>query len=253
MSIKNKLYLVTGASIKSAIGLAICKKLDQEGATLILISRDESTLEETRAQLTNSQHYIEAFDLTQLDSITEWVKGLVKQYGAFDGLVYNAGQQGSSPLRMLQGNAFMSFFGINCFAPLMLAAALAKPKNHKESASFVFIGSAAGLQGVKGKSLYAASKAALHSMTQSMALELADKGIRTNYIAPALVLSPSMEHYLTRELGSQQLESMKKAHPLGFSLPTDVANGVYFLLSELSRNVTGTSLIIDGGYLAGYH
>lgn len=249
MDLSNKLILITGASADSDIGMAICKQLDSAGARLILVGRREALLEETKAQLSNQEHHIAPFDLTALDEITPWMSSLVTQYGALDGLVHSASFQGYSPLRTITAQQFNQYFSINCAASLMLSAGLAKPKHHNPHASIVFVGSVAGFRGVKARSLYAASKAALYSITQSLALELADKTIRVNYVAPAVVSGSKAEQQFAM-LGEAQTVSLKKEHPLGLSAPSDVANCIHFLLSSLSKQMTGSQLLIDGGYLA---
>lgn len=249
-NLTNKLYLITGASSDSDIGLAICKKLDSMGAKLILTGRRSTPLLATLEQLSGTGHQVETFDLTQLEDISNWIKSLSQNYGCFDGLVHSASFQGYTPLRTLKAKQIRQYFDINFSAALLLTAALAKPKNHNKDASFVFIGSAAGLKGLKARSLYAASKAALSSMTKSVALELAEKSIRVNCVAPALVSGSKAEQQFSM-LSEAQIKQLLEAHPLGLSSPLDVANSVYFLLSDLSANTTGTILAVDGGYLAG--
>ena len=131
----------------------------------------------------------------------------------------------------------------------MLSAALAKVKHHNPHASIVFVGSVAGFRGVKARSLYSASKAALYSITQSLALELADKTIRVNYVAPAVVSGSKAEQQFAM-LGEVHTLALKKEHPLGLSAPSDVANSIHFLLGDLSKQITGSHLLVDGGYLA---
>lgn len=250
MDLTNKLYVVTGAAADSDIGLAICKKLDARGAKLIIVGRREAALLDTLNQLTNEHHQVAPFDLCHLDEISAWVKALVKQYGAIDGIVHSASYQGYSPLRAISPKQIGQYFDINFSAAVMLTAAFSKAKHFNPGASFVFIGSAAGQRGLKARTLYAASKAALSSMVQSAALELASKKIRVNCVAPAVVSGAKAELQFST-LGEQQSKQLVDAHPLGLSSPQDVANSVYFLLSDLSVNTTGITLAVDGGFLAG--
>ncbi|MGL4475787.1 MAG: SDR family NAD(P)-dependent oxidoreductase, partial [Shewanella sp.] len=243
MDLSNKCYLVTGAAIDSDIGLAICQKLDACGARLILVGRREQALIDTAATL-NGQHVIAPFDLTKLDDIAPWAKNLVSEYGAIDGLVHSASFQGYSPLRGICATQIHQYFDVNFSAAVLLTAAFSKAKHFNADASFVFIGSAAGQRGLKARTLYAASKAALASMVQSAALELASKHIRVNCVAPAIVSGAKAELQFAT-LGEQQSQLLKNAHPLGLSTPLDVANSVYFLLSDLSRNTTGITLAVD--------
>ena len=250
MNLSGKLYLITGASADSDIGLSICKMLDQQGAKLLLVGRRIDALNQTLAALEQSHHVICPFDLSQLDDIQSWAKQLIATHGAIDGLVHSASYQGYSPLRTIKKQQIHDYFDINFFAALMLCSAFSKAKHHQKNASFVFIGSAAGARGLKARTLYAASKAALSSMVQSAALELASKSIRINCVAPALVSGAKADKQFAM-LGEEKTKQLIDSHPLGISSPQDVANSVYFLLSDLSANTTGVTLAVDGGFLAG--
>ena len=247
--LNNKRYLVTGASADSDIGFAICQGLAEQGAELILVGRRQGMLEYTQSQLPNT-HHIAAFDLAQLDDIGAWFKGLVAQYGVLDGIVHSASFQGYSPLKSIKAKSIQQYFDVNFSAALMLIAALSKKNHFRPNASAVIIGSAAGLKGLKARTLYASSKAAVSAMVKSCALELADKSIRVNCVAPALVSGSKADEQM-KMLTAEQGKALLDAHPLGLSTPQDVANAVIFLLSDMSKNVTGTTLAVDGGFLAG--
>lgn len=252
--LKHKRYLVTGASADSDIGLAICLAIASQGAQLVLVGRRVQCLADTLAQLpelsSDAPHHIAPFDLSQLDDIGPWFKQCVNDYGAFDGIVHSASFQGYSPLKTIKAKQIQQYFDVNFSAGLLLIAALSKKGNFTPNASAVVIGSAAGLKGLKARSLYASSKAAVSAMVKSCALELADKKIRVNCVAPALVSGTKADQQLTM-LTPEQGQALLAAHPLGLSTPNDVANAVVFLLSGMSNNITGTTLAVDGGYLAG--
>ncbi|MGI2125094.1 SDR family NAD(P)-dependent oxidoreductase [Shewanella oncorhynchi] len=249
MDLKNKLYIVTGASFDSDIGLAICKKLDAHGAKLILIGRRKDALEATKSQLIGIHHVV-PYNLSQLDDIQSWAKTINEKYGPIDGLVHSASFQGYSPLRSISAKQISNYFDVNFSAAVMLTAAFSKTKFYSHNASFIYIGSVAGQRGLKARTLYAASKAALSSMVQSAALELAIKSIRVNCVAPAVVSGTKADTQF-QTIGDQQSQALIAAHPLGLCSPEDVANSVYFLVSDLSIKITGTTLIVDGGFLAG--
>lgn len=252
-SLANKRYLITGASADSDIGLAICQTLANAGANLLLVGRREESLQQTLTSLSNSSsqhHMVSAFDLSDLDALDAWFKKVVADFGALDGIVHSASFQGYSPLNMIKPKHIQQYFDVNFSAALLLIANMAKKRHHNSGASAVIIGSAAGLKGLKARSLYASSKAAVSALVKSLALELADKKIRVNCVAPALVSGAKAEQQFAM-LNEQQANELKQAHPLGLSNPEDVANAVGFLLSDLSANVTGSTLAVDGGFLAG--
>ena len=106
-----------------------------------------------------------------------------------------------------------------------------------------------GLAGASGKALYGMTKGALISGAKSLALELAPKNIRVNCISPGVVVSP-MSNNAIYSKDEESLQRVKDLHPLGLGEAEDVANACVYLLSDASKWVTGTNLIIDGGYTA---
>ena len=115
MNLSGKLFLITGASADSDIGLSICKMLDQQGAKLLLVGRRIDALNQTLAALEQSHHAICPFDLTQLDNIHLWAKQLIATHGAIDGLVHSASFQGYSPIRTIKKQQIHDYFDINFF------------------------------------------------------------------------------------------------------------------------------------------
>ncbi len=242
-------YLVTGASHDSDIGLAICQRLAGEGAQLVLMGRRPEMLEATRQTLAGQGHELAPFDLYQTEDIVPQLQALAEA-APFDGVVHSASFQGYSPLKTASARQVDQYMGLNFAAAVMLGRAMSHAKVARPGAGLVFIGSTAALMGLKGRTLYAASKAALASATQSMALELAPKGIRVNFVAPAVVEGRRAREQFAM-LGEAQTEALRAQHPLGLGRPEDVAAAVAFLLSEDARWITGTVLPVDGGFSAG--
>ncbi len=117
------------------------------------------------------------------------------------------------------------------------------------SACLIFLGSISGLVGDIGISAYSASKAALLGITRSLAIELASEQIRVNAVAPGIVDSELWKR-AKAELTAEQIESIERKYPIGIGTVTDVANGIAFLLADTGRWLTGTTLVMDGGYTA---
>jgi NAD(P)-dependent dehydrogenase (short-subunit alcohol dehydrogenase family) len=250
LRLHNHRILVTGASADSAIGMGICQELADQGAQLVLMGRRQAQLEETRERIAHSdRHSIEVMDLTALNEIADRLK-LITTRGPLHGLVHSASFQGYSPLSRVNAQQFDQYFHLNVAAPLMLARGLRQKDVCPQGASMVLIGSVAGLRGQKGRSLYAASKAAMISLTQSLALELADKSIRVNCLAPAVIQGPRADEQL-QLLTDSQRQLLFNAHPMGLGRAMDIAKAAAFLLSPDSGWITGTTLPVDGGYLAG--
>ena len=249
-SFTGRRILVTGASADSDIGLAISMRLARDGANLVLAGRRTEALEATRAQLSEPErHLVAPCDLRDLDAIPARLRQLAEADGPFAGIVHSASHQGYSPLAKIGRSEFDRYFSINVGAAILLARGLRQRGVAAAGASIVYIGSVAGLRGQKGRTLYAASKAALVAVTRSVALELADLGIRANCVAPAIVRGAQAEKHFSM-LSAEQTAALAAAHPLGIGLPGDVAEAVAFLLSDAGRWITGTTLPVDGGFMA---
>jgi NAD(P)-dependent dehydrogenase (short-subunit alcohol dehydrogenase family) len=187
------------------------------------------------------------FDLNQLDAIGGWLKSLVQQRaGPLSGLVHSAGMALTRPLQIMQAEHFESVLRINLLAGAMLARGFRQKGVAPGGGAIVFISSVAGLRGWSGFSAYAASKAGLHGLTRSLAVELAGERIRVNAIAAGAVQTPLLEGE-AEATGDQRMQAIRDMHPLGIGDPLDVAHAVAFLLADTGRWITGAVLPVDGG------
>ena len=136
---------------------------------------------------------------------------------------------------------------INFNAAYSLTRGFRHRKVRAESSSIVFLSSVSGLIGQAGNTAYSASKGALISVTRALAMELAREQIRVNCVAPALIQSDIADHMI-ESLTSEQFQKVEDKHILGFGKIDDVANAIAFLLADTGRWITGTTLVLDGGY-----
>lgn len=247
LDLSERRYLITGAS--SGLGRAIALYLAQLGAKLVLVGRDEGRLHETSAAA-GAGHRCVAFDLSAGDEIPAWMKSLAQQHGPLHGVVHSAGVLHAAPLRMLSAREWDDSFRLNVSAAAALAKGFRQPGVRVEQGgSIVFLSSVMGLTGQPGQSLYSATKGALVALARSLALELAREKIRVNCVAPAVVKT-GMSETLERTLPPEKFAQIEAMHPLGLGRPEDVAAAVAFLLADTARWVTGTTLVVDGGYTA---
>jgi len=248
MDMTGRAVLVTGAS--SGLGRDIAVYLSRLGARLVLTGRREEALRETASRLEGAGHLVEPTDLAQVDAIPGWLKAVAGRAGPLHGLVHSAGVQVTRPLRMLTAAHVDETLRPNVAAAFGLTKGFrqrdvcARPR-----AAVVYLTSVMGLAGTPGQSLYSASKGALIAMTRSLALELAPEGITVNCVAPAVVDS-GMGERAKVVLTPEHYAALTGQQALGVGSGEDVAGAVAFLLADTGRWITGTTLVVDGGYTA---
>ncbi len=249
MTLSNRTYLITGAT--SGIGRGIAKGLHELGARLVLTGRDQGKLDELSAELSPHQHLLVSFDLeAACEEIPAWVKSLVAQVGPLNGFVHSAGLCQVLPIQALSVKRFDRMMRLNLLSAMMLTKGFVQTNCYsKEGPSIVLISSTAGVIGCPGQTLYTATKGALIAFAKGAALELAPLGIRVNALSPACVETPMLD-YVRESIPEQNFQQLCAMHPLGIGQPSDVAGSVAFLLSDQSRWMTGTNLILDGGVTA---
>ncbi len=248
MALNGRHILVTGAS--SGIGQAVAVLLSRLGASVACVGRSSGKLGETIRLLAGAGHTTHIFDLNDTDRITSWLIEVAAQTGKLHGLVHAAGLQSVTSLKMFRVEHWREMWRVNTEAALVLAQGFRqRPVYVGENGSIVFISSVMGEVGAPGRAAYSLSKGTLHGFTRSLALELASQHIRVNCVAPAFVRTPMFDE-MTRVWTAQQRTEVESAHPLGLGEPEDVANAVAFLLADSGRWITGTVLVVDGGYTA---
>lgn len=242
-----KRILVTGAS--SGIGRAVAIECSKLGAELILLGRNEERLVDTIKNLDGEKHTYFVIDFTEKNDF-EGLNEFVLTHGKLNGLVHCAGITSTLPVKSISTERLQNAFESNVFGAFALTKWFTKKSViHENGGSIVFIASVMGIVGEVGKSLYSMTKGAIISGSKSMALELAPRNIRVNCISPGVVLTPMVENgvYANDE---QLFQKVKDLHPLGLGIPEDIGHTVNFLLSDASRWITGSNLVVDGGYSA---
>jgi NAD(P)-dependent dehydrogenase (short-subunit alcohol dehydrogenase family) len=244
----DKLILVTGAS--SGIGQSIAIESAQAGARVVLLGRNEDRLAETVAQC-DGRGIACPFDLTHdLDAIPKFVRGLAKEHGPFSGIVHSAGVYKNIPLRAINSKMILDMLSLNSLAGVMLAKGLSiRGCSAEEGASLVLLSSVMGHVGQPGLLGYSMSKGAVEQAVKSLSLELQSDAIRVNSIAPASIHTPMTDQGFA-SLDDDLQKNIMAMHPGGFGQPKDIAAAAIYLLSDASKFVTGTSLLVDGGYCA---
>lgn len=239
-SLVGKTILVTGAS--SGIGRETAITCSKLGAKVVVVSRSEETLSETLSLLSGEGHAKIVAELTNADD----VKRVVDEAPQLDGLVLCAGKGLTLPFPFCSKDKYDDVFAINFDSPVETLRLLTKKRKLNAGSSVVFVCSVGGNSVFSiGASIYGASKAALMATMKFCAKELAVKKIRVNSVNPGMT-NTKLIHRGT--LTDEQLKADQDRYPLKrYGEPTDIANGIVYLLSDASSWVTGHALVIDGG------
>ena len=239
-SLEGKTVLVTGAS--SGIGAATALECSCQGAKLVITGRNQERLKAVLEKLSGEGHIAIPCDMCNPND----VDSLCAQIPVIDGMAFCAGITRTIPVKRIKKGDLDDIFATNLTSPIEIINSLVKQKKVNKGGSIVFISSISSSYADMGNSVYAATKGGIISFSRVLALELAPKGVRANCVRPGFVAGTGMTEGLSR-LSDEQIEAERLKYPLGFGEPSDIANGIIFLLSDASKWVTGTTLTIDGG------
>lgn len=246
--LKDYTILITGAS--SGIGRQTAIDCSRLGANLILFGRSGEELEKTYNLLSKGNHSFFLCDITKYSDLEPTIAKATVASGKISGFVHSAGIDSTLPINNIRPEHYDKFFSTNVISAFEITKIISKKKYlAPEGASVVLISSIMGILGQIGKTAYCSSKGALISGCKALALELVSKGIRVNCILPAIVQT-EMSNELFNKLSEESIKAIVKMHPLGLGRPADISNACIFLLSKASRWITGSNLIVDGGYSA---
>lgn len=234
-----KVALITGAGDRG-IGGAIAERMAREGAAISI-----ATIDPPKRLLKKLERFREGVVFTQADITVEKdvrraIDDCLGEFGKIDILVNNAGIAVTSLLESMTNEQIERILQVNLYGAIALSRAVL-PHLIQPGGVIVNIASALGVGGCPGFSAYSATKAGLIGFTQSLAWEIAPRGLRVVGVAPALVHSPMAHQYGTQPTPEirRQLEA---CHPLGIGMPHDVASAVAFLASDEARWITGVTL-----------
>ena len=231
-------FIVTGAS--SGIGEGVALLLNELGATVISIGRNQERLNGMKAKAKYPENvFLEPKDLTaDIPGLPAYVKSLKDKYGKLCGMAYCAGVTLNQPLQLKDYETSRHLFDIDYFAPMFMTKAFGDKRNTiGRGTSLVLISSAAANCAARAMSDYCGAKAALSHSAHCIAKELAPHGIRINCVLPADIVTPMT-------LADPDILASKN-YPMGVGEVPDVANLVAFLLSDKAKWITGQNYVVD--------
>lgn len=247
--ISGKHYLISGAT--SGIGRETAIILSQLGAKVAIMGRREDKLHDTLEKMEGTGHSAHVIDVSDIVTLEDKLKEMVKETGAFDGYVHSAGIVKNLPLSNFKYDRLHEIMLTNFYSFFEISRVLCRKGRYNEGFSVVGVSSVAATQGATAQSAYGASKAAMNGAMRCLAKELGPKGIRFNTVLPAATNTEMYSSYMALKADMKETEMKIEANPrqyLGMNTPADVANSIIYLLSPLSRKITGVQLPVDGGY-----
>lgn len=234
-----KNFVVTGAS--SGMGRQIALELAEAGAIVLAIARGKQELEHLKKEYPD-RIMLGAVDVTDSDAIEESIKSFVEAYGKLNGCIHAAGIVEFTPLKTYDELVAKKIMEVSFWAGIKIVQISMKNKYAKIGSAVVLFSSVSGNKGEKGMFAYSSAKAALKVAIKSLAKELAAKKHRINTVSPGFVETNMTNQTIVSD------ESLKE-YLLGIGKVTDVSGVVLFLMSSQASWITGTDIIVDGGYL----
>ena len=245
--LSGKRALVLGAG--GGIGRAAAAALAAQGSAVTLSGRRAESLAETESIIKKQSSGAEVQSVTCDITDAKDFARLLNEIQPFDILVNSAGGAEHQPMGQITEESADKILTLNLRSAILCTQAVAEQmRKNKIAGSIINISSQMGHIGGKKRTVYCATKHGVEGMTKAAALELAEDGIRVNSICPTFVLTPMTEPFLTEpEFMREVLNNI----PLGrLATPEDVAGAVVFLASSAAAMVTGTAVLVDGGWTA---
>ena len=246
INLKNKYALVTGAG--KGLGRACSLALAEAGATVIVLSRTMSDLNKLEKDFKKIKGKLIKIHCDVMDY--EELQEKLNKIKIIDILVNNAGTNIPEPFEKIKQDSMNYLVDLNLKAAFNVAQLVVKKmlKNKKRPGSIINMSSQLGHVGMSGRNIYNMTKFGIEGLTKGMGVELAKKNIRVNTVAPTFVATPMVKNFFKNKKFKKEVI---KNIPLGkLATVSDIATAVAFLASDSSSMITGTSLVVDGGWTA---
>lgn len=243
-----KTIIVSGAG---GIGAETAKLLNKYGAHIVLLDIKEENLLTTIPLLQGENNCSYICDFADINSIEHVIKTIVQDCGCIDGYVHCVGIGAVRPLKLSKYDFMQKVMNVNCFSFIEIVRCLSNRNCYNpKGMNVVGISAIGAYLGNSTKTAYCASKGAMNAAVRCMAKELAPKNIRINTVAPGVTDTPMAREADAYGSGSDAYKQILDRQYLGICQPTDIANAVVFLMSDMSKMITGSCISVDGGKLS---
>lgn len=245
MRLEGRRALVTGAG--RGLGLACAAALAQAGAAVTLVARSRAEIEAVAEAIRAEGGQAEAMVLDVLDA--DAVRNALSDQAPYDILVNNAGTNRPAPFLDVALTDFDAVMALNLRAAFVVSQAVARGlRDAGRSGSIIHVSSQMGHVGGRNRTVYCASKHALEGLTKAMAIELGPLGIRVNTLCPTFIETPLTKPFFENEVFARDVLNRIKLGRLGQI--EEVMGAVVFLASDSASLMTGSALMLDGGWTA---
>ena len=242
-----KRAIVTGGG--RGIGEAVARRLYDEGASVMVVSRTEAEVGAVAGAL-GERALAHVADVSLEADVQGIVDRALEVWGRIDVVVNNAGIDDDCPFLEVQAESWQRVLGVNLTGPFLVSQRAARAMATSGGGAFVHIASIAALAGDGEQVAYGASKAGLLGLNRIMALELARHGIRSNVVHPGYTATPLTRQYVGEEMYECMMGGFARIPQGRMALPEEIAAAVAFLASDDAAAITGTDLVVDGGTMA---
>lgn len=257
MRLKNKVAIITGGG--RGIGEGICLGFAREGADIAITDVDLANAERTARKVKELGRRAIAIkgDVAKSSDVDNMVEAVVSEWGRIDILVNNAGIRSPRPLLEISEEEWNRTIAIDLTGVFLCTQRVARKMVEKGiKGSIINISSVAGRIGLPNRAAYGSAKAGVVNFTRDAAIDLGDKGIRVNCIAPGAVPTEMSAYFSTKfdpsQPDAEKQRALVASTPLGrMGEVKDIAAAAIYLASNDAKFVTGTTLDVDGGFLAG--
>ncbi len=243
---QSALVPVTGAA--SGIGLAVCRRLREEGGTPLLLDRDAARLTAAVADIyagdADASRFGYQVDVSDAAAVNACFDRIRQEHGLITHSVASAGIVGPGHVLSLSDEDWRRVIGVNLDGVMFFCRAAARHLAERRGGAMVNMASIAGQAAKHSRASYSASKAAVVNLTRALAMDMGEYGVRVNAVAPGVIDTPMQTGGSIGIAGRGAIKRMGEAE--------EVANAVLFLLSDLASYVTGHTLAVDGGVSATY-